>query len=103
MPLYLSLRDLPDCAQPCFVYRCRDSTLLYVHRGARRFDVVCWCTDHLTRDEQNALRAGLGQPPVGSAFDPRLLEGWVSPYVPPTLRLPQEAHLWGGGRTSLTF
>ncbi len=90
MRLYLTLRHLPAAKRPCAVARDGDLLLLAVQLGAPRRDVVACLVESLTVDEQNALRAAFGQPPVGQPITDRLLEGHITFDVPPALRLPQE-------------
>ncbi len=90
MRFYLTLRDLPPAVRPCAVARRGERVLLAVQPGALRANVMTWCVANLSRDEQNALRAGLGQPRVGQPIDLWLTEGHVTREVPLGLRLVQE-------------
>jgi hypothetical protein len=48
--------------------------------------VVQFCVDHLTVEEQNSLRAGWGQEPVGFPLEDWCLDGYVDRPVPTALR-----------------
>lgn len=70
----------PDL-QPVHAVRHDGVTVLFTDPRCSVEAGVAWSLEHLTVDERNAIRAGLGQPPVGQPLTPDIWN--VQPgYIP---------------------
>lgn len=80
--VYITLRQLPPHRRPALLVRDAARALIVCHPGTPRSELVCWCVDNLTDDEQNELRRRLGQPAVGQPLDDWLFTGEMTSVMP---------------------
>lgn len=88
--VFVTIRQVPPEAWPAVVVRHQRSTVVVYDPRATKLELLTWTVANLTTAEQDVIRAGYGQPPVGQPVEDWAVEGGCMPYVPPALRMPGE-------------
>lgn len=102
--VYASIEMLPPLIRPALITRHLGLVLVLVDPRTLGRELIEWAAAHLSTDERNAYRGGLGLPRVGEELDPRLLDQPFSNVVtiPPWMHLPGRALVGGDARPRAT-
>lgn len=87
---YLSIRSLSGRNYPTRVLRRPDVTLHVVDPRASKLELLSHAVPLLEPWEHEVGRRAYGQPPPGLPLSDDLMCGAVLPYVPPSIRIPDE-------------